>query len=150
MKVLGIHIATSQLRYAVVEGTKKSPSLVDKGRLVTVDPKKPAPLMDWFDTEFRALLDRHTPNKISHRLTLAPNKPQLFTSAFPLGILYLLAHQRQLPISDYTARAFTPSKLGLNKSQDLFAYCDTTFGKKPPYWDKNQKYAILAGLFELP
>ncbi len=38
MKILGIHLAKSQLRYAVLEGTIDSPALVAKDRLVTVDP----------------------------------------------------------------------------------------------------------------
>ena len=35
MKVLGLHIATGQLRYSVLEGTNTSPSLVAKDKLQT-------------------------------------------------------------------------------------------------------------------
>jgi Holliday junction resolvasome RuvABC endonuclease subunit len=150
MKILGIHLAKSQLRYAVLEGTADSPTLVAKDRLVTVDPSDVPALMDWFDTQFRALLDQHQPDKISYRLTLDPKKDQLFSSEFPLGILNLLAHQRGLPIVDYTPRSFVGSKLGLKKGTDLIEHCDGVFGKHPPYWDKNQKYAILVAWFELP
>ncbi len=106
--------------------------------------------MDWFDTQFRSLLDQHKPDKIAYRLTLDPKKDQLFTSEFPLGILNLHAHQRGLPIAGYTPRAFVGSKLGLKKGADLSLHCDDVFGEHPPYWDNNQKYAILVAWFELP
>ena len=150
MKTLGIHLAKSQLRYAVMEGTKDSPRLVAKDRLITVDPDNVPALMDWFDTQFRALLDQHTPDSIAYRLTLEPKKEQLFTSEFPLGILNLHAHQRQVPISDYTPQTFVGGRLGLPKKSDLFAHCDNIIGEHPPYWDKNQKLAVLVAWFQLP
>lgn len=150
MKILGIHLAKSQLRYAVLDGSVDSPTLLAKGRLVTVDPANVPALMDWFDTQFRALLDQHQPDKIAYRLTLDPTKVQLFTSEFPLGILNLHAHQRGLPIVSYTPRSFVGSKLDLKKGADLSAHIDAVFGTHPPYWDNNQKYAILAAWFELP
>lgn len=150
MKVLGIHIAKSQLRYAVLEGTKDNPTLIAKDRLITLDPEDVPPLMDWYDTQFSGLLNDHSPDEISYRLTLEPKKAQLFTSSFPLGILNLLAHQRGIPISCYTPKAFVGSKLGLGKKDDVFAHCDHILGNNPPYWDKNQKYAVLAAWFQLP
>lgn len=47
MKVLGIHIATGQLRYSVLEGTKAAPTLLGKDRLLTTDPSNIPELMDW-------------------------------------------------------------------------------------------------------
>lgn len=150
MKVLGIHLAKAQLRYAVLEGTKDAPTLIDKDRLITVDPGNVPQLMDWFDTQFRALIDKHSPDRIAYRLTLEPKKEQIFTSEFPLGILNLQAHQRGLPITDFTPQTFVGTKLGLGKKADLFAHCDDVLGQHPPYWDKNQKCAILVAWFELP
>lgn len=150
MKTIGIYLAKSQLRYAVMEGTKAAPRLVAKDRLITIDPGNVPALMDWFDTQFRSLLDQHAPDSIGYRLTLDPKKEQLFTSEFPLGILNLLAHQRQLPISDFTPQTFVGTRLGLSKKDDLFAHCDNVIGKHPPYWDKNQKYAVLVAWFLLP
>jgi hypothetical protein len=150
MKTLGIHIAKSQLRYALLEGTKAKPILLAKKRLITVDPENVPALMDWFDTQFRSILDKLQPDTIGYRLTLEPKKEQLFTSEFPLGILNLLAHQRSIPITPYTAQNFVGSRLGLSKQTDLFSHCDSIFGENPPYWDKNQKCALLTAWFELP
>jgi len=149
MKVLGIHIAKGQLRYALLDGTRQSPTLIEKGRLVTTDPTRVPELMDWYDSQFRQLLDRLTPDKIAYRLTLEPKKERLFTSEFPLGLLNLIARQRNLPITLYTPRSFVASKLGLPKGTDLGVACGNTFGTHPPYWDDNQKYSILVAWFEL-
>ncbi|HUS47191.1 MAG TPA: hypothetical protein VM098_03660, partial [Phycisphaerae bacterium] len=78
MRVLGIHIAKSQLFYAVLDGTKTSPQLIKKDRLVTVDPKHVPQLMDWFETKFSDLLTNFKPDKIAYRLTLDPKKEQIF------------------------------------------------------------------------
>jgi hypothetical protein len=149
MRVLGLHILTGQLRYAVLEGTKNSPTLISKDRLITTDPDNVPELMDWYDTQFRHLINTLRPKRLSYRLTLEPKKDQLFCSEFPYGVLNLIAHQMALPISSYSSKAFTPTRLGLPKGTDLYAHCDAVFGEHPPYWDKNQKNSILVAWFEL-
>jgi len=52
MKVLGLHIAKEQLRYSVLEGTKATPALLDKDRLLTTDPSDVPELMDWYESQF--------------------------------------------------------------------------------------------------
>jgi Holliday junction resolvasome RuvABC endonuclease subunit len=149
MKVLGIHIATNQLRYAVLDGTRAVPRLVDKDRLSTPDPANVAALMDWFESQFIRLLDQHTPDRIACRLTLSPKKNQLFTSCFPFGVLYLLAHHRNIPVVPYVSGNYVASRLNLPKGTNIYAHCDQVLGVHPPYWDDNQKHAILAAWFEL-
>jgi hypothetical protein len=150
MRVIGIYIATGQLRYSVLEGTKAAPVLVSKDRLLTPDPKNVPALMDWFDTQFTLILDQSTPNRIAYRLTLAPKKDQLVNSVFPLGILNLLVHRYALPITSYIAQNYVASRLGLAKGADIYAHCDSVLGSHPPYWDMNQKHSVLAAWFELP
>lgn len=149
MRVLGIHISKGQFFHAVLEGTKSNPVLVEKRRLVTVDPNHVPELMDWYETTFAGLISQHAPDKIAYRLTLDPKKEQLFTSVFPLGILNLLAHRQAIPAVPYTARAFVASKLGLPKRTNIYAECDSYFTPEPPYWNDYQKHAILAAWFEL-
>ena len=150
MKVLGIHIATGQLRYSVVEGSKASPTLVAKEKLLTPEPKNAPELMDWYESQFGLILDQYSPDKIAYRLTLNPLKKQLVTSSFPLGVLNLLAHHRKLPIKSYVSGNFVASKLGLTKGTNIYEQCDHVFGVTPPYWDKNQKHSILVAWFMLP
>ena len=150
MKVLGIHVATGQCRFSVLEGARGTPTLIEKGRLVTPSHDNVPALMDWYDSQFRQLVTSHSPDKLAYRLTLDPKKDQLFCSEFPLGVLNLIAHQRSLPITHYTARSFTPTRLGLHKSVDIYAYCDVVFGRNPPHWDNPQKHSLLVAWFELP
>jgi hypothetical protein len=149
LKVLGVHLAKGQLRYALLDGTKKEPILVEKDRLVTSDPVDVPQLMAWYDSRFQQLLNRLTPNKIAYRVALSPKKEQLFTSEFPFGLLNLFAHQRNVPIIPYTPQSFVASKLGLPKGTDLSVACDDAFGVHPPYWDSHQKYSVLVAWFEL-
>ncbi len=150
MKVLGVHIATGQFRYSVLEGTKIAPVLVVKDRLVTPATTDVPALMDWYESQFNLIINQSAPERIAYRLTLAPKKNQLFTSSFPFGILNLLAHRRNLPITSYVSGNYVASRLGLPRGTDLYAHCDTVFGSNPPYWDKNQKHSVLAAWFELP
>ena len=150
MKILGVHVAKSQFRYAVLEGTKEAPVLVAKDKQTTVDPNDVPALMDWYDTQIAGILDAHSPDKIAYRLTLDPKKIQIFTSEFPLGILNLHAHKQGIPIREYVSGNYVASRLGLPKDTDLYVHCDEVIGEHPPYWDTNQKYAVLAAWFELP
>jgi hypothetical protein len=150
MKILGIHLHKGACRYAVLEGSRSNPVLLATCRLVTPDPAQVPALMDWYDTRFRQLIADHRPGHIAYRLTLDPTKDQLFYAEFPLGVLSLIAHQDGTPLSCYGPRSFTPSKLGLPRGTNLDDHCDATFGKHPPYWDTNQKYAVQVAWFELP
>lgn len=149
MTVLGIHIATNQLRYAVLGGTKTAPQLLAKDRLLTPDPTHVPALMDWFESQFLRMLSQHSPDRIACRLTLAPKKGQLATSCFPFGVLYLLAHKRNIPVVSYVSGHYVASRFGLAKGTDIYKHCDAVLGEHPPYWDDNQKHAVLAAWFEL-
>jgi hypothetical protein len=150
MRVLGVHVLTGQLRYSVLEGAKVTPSLIAKDRLITPAADDVPALIDWYETQFNLILDKFTPDRVAYRLTLGPNKNQLFTSVFPLGILNLLAHRRNLPISSYVSGNYVATRLGLAKETCLYTHCDAVFGLHPPYWDQNQKHSVLAAWFELP
>jgi hypothetical protein len=67
----------------------------------------------------------------------------------PYGILYLLAHHRKIPVSSYVSANYVASRLGLPKGTNIYTHCDDVLGSHPPYWDNNQKHAVLAAWFEL-
>lgn len=149
MRALGLHAHKGALRWAVVEGTKALPVRVDHGRLVTPDPTEVPALMDWYESQFVRLIDDYSPDSVAYRLTLEPDKEQLFFAEFPFGVLNLIAHRRGLPIDCLTGRAFTPARLGLPRGTDLHAQCNAVFGQHPPYWDDNQRYALLMAWFQM-
>ncbi|VDN46707.1 conserved protein of unknown function [Petrocella atlantisensis] len=149
MKVLGVHLTKNDFRYAVMEGSKTNPSLIKKDKVITIKNASVPELMNWYDDNFKRLIERHNPDKISYRLTLNPNKEQLFNLEFPYGLLNLIAYEKEIDIREFTSQSYTPSKLDLNKGSDLYEYCDTVLGDNKPYWDKTTKYAVLAAWFEL-
>lgn len=149
MKILGIHLLKGKFYYAILEGTKVSPTLIHKERLVTVDTNNTPNLLNWYETEFHRIITTYNPDKISYRLTLNPSKVQILSSIFPLGIINLLSYKSNIPITGYTPQSFVASKLNLPKGTDLMNHCDNIFGQNPPYWDVNMKNAILASWFEL-
>jgi hypothetical protein len=150
MKALGFQLLTGHIRYAVLDGNRGAPTLVNKGRLVVPRFNSVPELMDWYETNFDDLLATHDAKRVAYRLTLGPDKSQLFHIIFPYGVLNLQCYKREIPCNEFTSRAFVPSKLGLPRNSDLYAHCDTVFGQHPPYWDEQQKHAILAAWFVLP
>lgn len=149
MKILGIVVQKNYLRYAVVDGDKNTPVLLDRGRQTTCDPDDLPALMDWYETHYEHLISKHQPDTIAYKLTLDPTIEQQHTLAFPIGILNLLAKKNNINIYEYSSRAITPSKLSLSKNTDLMQLVDEVFGQNPPYWDKYQKEAILVAWFSL-
>ena len=147
MKVLGIALQKSFLRYAVLDGDLKNPTLVDKGRQSTSDPENVPALMVWYETYFQRLISEHVPEAIGYKLVLEPTLEQQHNLSFPMGILNLLAQKGGIEIQEFSQRAITPARLSLNKITDLMELVDKTFGKHPPYWDKYQKEAVLVAWF---
>jgi len=149
MRVLGFNLQKGHIRYSVLEGTKDAPILVEKNRHKVITASSTSDLMDWFETTFDSLISRVMPDKIAYRLALEPRKAQISYLTFPYAILNLIVHKKNLPITEYTSRNFVPSKFGLDKKTDIYNYCDTIFGMNPPYWDKAQKYSLIAAWLEL-
>lgn len=150
MKVIGMHIAKDQFRYTVLEGTKAEPFIIDRVRLTTPAPEDVPALMDWYDSQFKLVLDKTQPEGVAYRLTLATKKDQLFYSSFPFGVLNLHVHTRHLFIKAYAPQSFVASRLGLPQGTDLLDQCNKKFGLLSSPWDRNQKYSLLAAWFTLP
>ena len=140
MPVLGIVLQKNFMRFSVLDGDRDGPIFIDKGRIATCDPKDVPQLMDWYETSFQQIIAEYHPSIIAYKLSLDPNIEQLHNLSFPLGVLNLLARKRGIQVKEFSHRAITPNKLGLHKSVDLQKYVDDTFGERPPYWDKYQKY----------
>jgi hypothetical protein len=149
MTVLGFSLLKNELRYSVLSGTKAKPVLVKKERILTPDPFITPQLMDWFDTNFSDIIRTEKPDIISYKLSLKIVKDQFGYLTFPLGVLNLVSKKANVPIIQYSSMAIRASKLGIKGKVDIYSFCDTTFGKNPPYWDKDQKDSLLVAWFEL-
>lgn len=151
MKTLGIHIKKGELRYSVLKGTKDQPELVVRGRLIVPKLSTIPELMNWFNINFKSIINSYEPDEVAYRLTLSPNKEQLFNLEFPMGILNHICYELEVPIKEFSnsGNTFSASKLGLDKSVDIYDYCDQLLRDGKPYWDKDQKYSILVAWFIL-
>lgn len=149
MKVLGINILSGKIHYCVLEGSKASPSLVEKDRIVTISSAQVPALMDWFETTIENLINRINPDKIAYRQSLNLNKAQQYNISYPHGILNLLAFKKNIDIKSWVPQNFVASKLGLPKGSNLLEICDQQFGKNPPYWDSGMKNSVLSAWMAL-
>lgn len=144
MMVIGFNLETGALRYTVLKGTKAEPLFVEKNRFVIKATTSTPELMDWFESSFQNLLDRINPGKIGCKLSLNANKSQIPFWYYPYGVLNNIAHKKGSEVVEFVSQNFTPSKFGLPKTTNLYDHIDTIFGTHPPYWDKNQKYSLIA------
>ena len=149
MKVLGINLETKSFRFAVMEGDKTNPSLIEKGKVVFNSSLSAADLMDWYETTFLEIINRVNPDKIAIKLTLNGKKDQISKWYYPLGVLHNVAHEKNLAVSEYIQQNFTASKFDWPKKTDIYKHVDTVLGPHPPHWDKNQKYAVFAAWMAL-
>lgn len=150
MKILGIHLLKGQIRYTLLSGTKEEPILIEKEKVPVISTPDIPELMNWFDSNFREIIEDTKPNRIAYRITLNPKKEQLFNLEFPFGILNLICYQKNIEINSYVSQNYTGKRLGKSRDTDLYELCDTEFGINPPHWDKNQKNSLLIAWFELP
>lgn len=149
MTLLGINLETTSIRYTLLDGNKKKPKLIEKERHLIKSTSSIPELMDWYETTFLSILNRVKPDKISYKLNLNPKKAQMPLWAYPYGILNAQAYKLGYPVAEYTSGNLVPSKYGYSKDTDLFSKIDDIFGKHPPYWDKSQKYSLLAAWIDL-
>jgi len=141
---LGINLEKNSFRYTVLDGDRKTPILIEKNKVVINAAISISELMDWYESTFTNLLERHTPEIIGIKLGLSAKKAQIAFWYYPYGILHSMAFQKQIPVIEFVPANYTASKLGLAKGTNIYDYVDEVIGNNPPYWDKSQKYSVLA------
>ena len=109
-----------------------------------------AELMEWFETQLCLIIDKHTPNQISHKIsTNLTTLDQIKSSCYPQAILNLIAKKKNININSFSSQGINATKFGQPKKTDVFAYVETIIGTHPPYWDKATKEAVLVAWFNL-
>jgi hypothetical protein len=148
MPCLGFNILKGELYYCLLNGSKPFPNHVDSG-VHLFDPNQPKPdLANFFKQTFREIAERSRPTKLAYRLSLDTAKADQFAYlAFPFGILNLLAHEKGLPIAEFTMQAFTKRALGYNG--DKFDACEGKISSFPSDAKKGAKVAALAAWMAL-
>lgn len=148
MACLGFNILKGELHYCVLDGERSSPRHVDCG-VHRFDPRQPRPeLANFFKQTFREIVDSRSPTKLAYRLSLEAQKADQFAYlAFPYGILNVLAHEKGLPIDEFTMQSFTKRALGF--TGDKFDACAAHISDFPSDAKKDTKTAALAAWMAL-
>ncbi|KFJ93325.1 hypothetical protein JF55_01155 [Pseudomonas sp. 1-7] len=150
MTNIGFNFTTNDFRYCVLAKDGESISLLEKDKIAYPKALDTVSMSGWLETQICLLLDKHTPNCVGYKLplTLSATKP-IQNSLFPLGVLNLCCHKRNIPTSHFTSQGINATKFGLPKKHDVYAYVDEHLGSHPPYWDKPTKDAALVAWFIL-
>lgn len=150
MKNIGFNFTTNDFRYCVIENQDNQIELLEKDKITYPKTQSIADRAGWLETQICLLLDKHEPNNVGYKLPLVlKSTKHIQNSLFPLGILNLSCHNRNIATYHFTSQAINATKFGLTKKDDVYAYVDDNIGKHPPYWDKPTKDALLTGWFLL-
>ena len=148
--VAGFNFTKNDFRYALLDGCTAPPEIVEKGKIVYPNNMDTSDLMGWFEVQLGLIIDKHKPEKISHKISLnLTSLDQLRNSCYPQAILNLIAKRRGINIVSYSSQAINSTKFGLPRKNDVYDYVDEIIGKHPPYWDKSTKDALLVAWFNL-
>lgn len=150
MKTIGFNFTKNDFRFCVLNGLTEPPTIIEKNKIVYPNNMDTADLMEWFETQLSLIIDKHMPNKISHKISLnLKTLDQIKASCYPQAILNLLAKKKNISINIFSSQAINATKFGQPKKTDVFEYLDTVIGTHPPYWDKATKEAVLVAWFNL-
>lgn len=150
MKIIGFNFSQNDFRYCVLEGQPNPPTIIEKNKINYPQNFEIPELMEWFETQLSLIIDRHHPDKLSHKTSINLSTViQIQQSCFPQGILNLIAKKKNIPINFYTSQGINATKFGLPQKTDVFAYLDTLIGTHPPHWDRATKEAVLVAWFNL-
>ncbi|WP_431688164.1 hypothetical protein [Hahella sp. NBU794] len=150
MNSIGFNFTTNDFRYCVLEKDGDTVMFVEKDKIIYPKALDNVSTAGWLETQICLLLDKHSPESVGYKLplTLSSTKP-IQNSIFPLGILNLCCHKRNISTNHFTKQGINATKFGLTKKDDIYKYVDDHIGKHPPYWDVTTKDAALIAWFLL-
>jgi len=147
---IGFNFTTNDFRYCVLKKDVENISLIEKEKIVYPKALDTVAMSGWLETQICLLLDKHSPERVGYKLPLSLRATKTIqNSLYPLGILNLCCHKKNISISHFTSQGINATKFGLSKKDDVYDYIDNHLGKYPPYWDKPTKDAALVAWFLL-
>ncbi|MFH6966769.1 hypothetical protein [Flavobacterium sp. FlaQc-28] len=150
MKSIGFNFTKNDLRYCLLEDNTNPPNIIEKNKIVYPNDMEISELMEWFETKLSLIIDKHNPDKISHKISNnLKTLDQIKNSCYPQAILNLIAKKRNIYINSFSSQAINATKFGEPKKTDVFKYIDIVMGTHPPYWDKATKESVLIAWFNL-
>ncbi len=143
--------STKDIEYAVISGSKASPSLHSKGKVALPKNVQIPETVCWFEKELHDLLLEIKPDVVSYRLTLNNvTNNYVFNVYYAQAILNLLCAKNGLNITHLSPASIKPGKFNLPKETKLVDYIEQLVGKQPSPWDKGMKNTVLSALMYLP
>jgi hypothetical protein len=150
MESIGFNFTKNDFRFCVISNNTEPPTIIEKNKVVYPHNMDTSELMEWFETQLSLIIDKHKPEKISHKIsTSIATLDQIKQSCYPQAILNLIARKKNISINSYSSQAINATKFGYPKKTDVYNYIDSVIGSHPPYWDKVTKDALLVAWFNI-
>jgi Holliday junction resolvasome RuvABC endonuclease subunit len=150
MKVIGFNFTKNDFRFCVITDYTNPPAIIEKNKVLYPNNMDTAELMEWFETQLALIIDKHNPDKLSHKISInITSLDQVKQSCYPQAILNLLARKKDISINSFSPQAINATKFGQSKKTDVINYIDDIIGRHPPYWDKPTKEALLVAWFNV-
>lgn len=142
--------STNDFEYVVLTGTKTSPILHSKGKILLPANHDIPQTVAWFETQLELLLNSIMPAQVCYRLTIMNITNSYVSNVYyGQGILNLLCHKKNIPITHVSPSSITANKFNQPKGTNMTIYIEGLLGKQPPPWDKGIKDTALLALMNL-
>lgn len=150
MRTLAFTFSTNDLEYVVLEWTKENPILHSKKRISLPANYDTPQTTSWFETQLELLLNNIQPERVTYRLSIMKVTNAYVSNVYYWqGILNLLCHKRNIPITHTSPSSIKASKFGQPKETNLTRYIENLLGKQTAPWDKWIKDTALIALINL-
>lgn len=150
MTSIGFTFSTNDLEFVALTGTKQSPALHSKRKILLPTNYDIPQTAAWFESELELLLNGIKPDIVSYRLSIMKVTNRYVSNVYyGQGILNLLCSKRGIKISYTSPISLTESKFNQPKGTNLHLYIENLLGKQQKPWDKGIKDTSLIALKEL-
>lgn len=150
MTTMAFTFSTNDFEYVVLTGTKTSPILHSKGKILLPANHDIPQTVAWFETQLELLLNSIMPAQVCYRLTIMNITNSYVSNVYyGQGILNLLCHKKNIPITHVSPSSITANKFNQPKGTNMTIYIEGLLGKQPPPWDKGIKDTALLALMNL-
>jgi hypothetical protein len=150
MKVLALTFTSNDIDCCLLSGTKVSPTLVSKQKILLPANHNVPTMTAWFETQLELILETTQPDLVTYKLTINNVTNDYVSNVYyGQGILNLLCSKRNISIHHTSPNSIKPSKLNLPMETKLHEHLEGLIGKQPSPWDKGMKDTVLIALINL-
>lgn len=151
MTITAFTFSTNDFEYITLTGTKTSPVLQSKGKILLPANHDIPQTVAWFETQLELLLNNINPNRVSYRLSIMRVTNNYVSNVFyGQAILNLLSYKKGISISHTSPSSITARKFNQPNGTDLIAHIENLLGNHPAPWNKGIKETALMALINLP